>query len=1389
MLVVKGVLANPFGNPIAEAVIRFTAIVAEGSVLKGVDAECVTTKEGGYEFNLQYGRYRLEVLHEDEFHESGLILVDENLPSPITITSLVLYARPYEPPLLNPDKPVWDELYKDVLGSDEWERQAEEQVRDGDVLVNEDKSIHKNGDAYLAKETHTTGIESTVHSTQTLTYKDEYAQEASVSTSKNSTRNSSTVESLGSYTYSDGSTEAEKRVELIGSTGSTTQVMTEDKDTLDKVKGIQSTHVEGSAGSTTATYKHGENQVSTTTAVKYMDADKFVQALIEQNVKLTYSNNGFPVEAFNRLLVNPEGSVNTLQVDKHIIQAVDGFPVATFDTANREIIFDSKLTFKNTDDFIGEEGWSYDWDFEYSNDQATWKPEYTFGDIWRKGRKFKFKEADPKGTKQYVGEAIIVQLNARDGVDGDNYYLEYEYTTAQSYPLGWRSNFVSGDDWRRWRSVRITPTGTEISKWQAEPMKGTDGPEGWIPEYQIFYGPDATKPLYTDQDNDGSLDDINLAHWHQNMSEGDLYKFERRVWWKSQADFTASRTNLTKVPHVMEPWNGPNKIMPVAGEDYGDRFASLYLYKRAATKPSDAIGTWRYNFDTVTLEPIDGNYHGWSTSVVDGLEFLWVATATAHSLSNVDSDIDNWDVDKLTSNGVKTAVGYLYQVTASSVTSVALPTSTTSYSFTTGLVTGSLGSWKSVPPNSGKGTKLWRTFAPVTAEAFTVNEPIEANDWEVATVMAESGVDGSAGTNGYNNTLVYLYQRASSTPSKPSTTSTYDFSTKTLTGFNNGWSTSVPSGTAPLYVTGATASSIGLTDTIEASEWATPVIMAQNGVGITGVVNYYAKSSSATAAPTSWATTVPVLDTANKYLWNYEKVTRSDGASIDSVPAVIGTMSVDGVGIKSVVEYYLASTSSSGVTTNTAGWTTAIQTTDTSKRYLWNYEVTTYTDNSTTTTAPVIIGTHGATGANGINGSNGLDGLNGASIFLYQRTTATPAVPSTNCTYTFSTGVLTGINNGWVQNIPAGTTPLWVTTATAISNTATDTITPSEWAAPVIMAQSGVDGKHGAGSYVVTVANQAYIPNDAGKDNHILQLSGRAAQSADILTYTDGAKTFSKSYLRGASTWSEFQFVFDGSAIVNGTLAAEALKAETTITDKLYISSTKSKTEMTLSGAGDYRIWSGNANPTLANFIVDKWGNLTANNTKLTNADVEGKVTAKSGSFTGTVNASSGSFTGTVNANAGTFNNVTIAENCNVLGTVYAERIVGDVAAIKSLYMAPPREPFSLFFTVAPANFSRGVIVTGINIKAAGYNYGSGGAPTQVTRTCTAVFYMNGVELGRESVSATGDSKKDSATASATVTLPAGVRGQFQVSILGDVSVSLVGAVAMVFKHGSATFE
>lgn len=58
----------------------------------------------------------------------------------------------------------------------------------------------------------------------------------------------------------------------------------------------------------------------------------------------------------------------------------------------------------------------------------------------------------------------------------------------------------------------------------------------------------------------------------------------------------------------------------------------------------------------------------------------------------------------------------------------------------------------------------------------------------------------------------------------------------------------------------------------------------------------------------------------------------------------------------------------------------------------------------------------------------------------------------------------------------------------------------------------------------------------------------------------------------------------------------------------------------------------------------------------------DGTLTARKANITGAITATSGSFTGTINANAGAMNNITIAENCNVLGTIYANRLVGDVA-------------------------------------------------------------------------------------------------------------------------------
>lgn len=90
-----------------------------------------------------------------------------------------------------------------------------------------------------------------------------------------------------------------------------------------------------------------------------------------------------------------------------------------------------------------------------------------------------------------------------------------------------------------------------------------------------------------------------------------------------------------------------------------------------------------------------------------------------------------------------------------------------------------------------------------------------------------------------------------------------------------------------------------------------------------------------------------------------------------------GDTGATGNGISSITNYYLATTASSGVTTSTSGWTTSIQTITTSKKYLWNYEVVKYTNGSSTTTSPHIIGVYGNTGATGAKGDKGDTGDTG----------------------------------------------------------------------------------------------------------------------------------------------------------------------------------------------------------------------------------------------------------------------------------------------------------------------------------------------------------------------------------------------------------------------------
>lgn len=78
-----------------------------------------------------------------------------------------------------------------------------------------------------------------------------------------------------------------------------------------------------------------------------------------------------------------------------------------------------------------------------------------------------------------------------------------------------------------------------------------------------------------------------------------------------------------------------------------------------------------------------------------------------------------------------------------------------------------------------------------------------------------------------------------------------------------------------------------------------------------------------------------------------------------------GATGATGNGISSITTYYLATASSSGVYTSTSGWTTSVQSPTTSKPYLWSYQTTYYTNGTSSSTSPHIIGVRGANGEDG----------------------------------------------------------------------------------------------------------------------------------------------------------------------------------------------------------------------------------------------------------------------------------------------------------------------------------------------------------------------------------------------------------------------------------------
>lgn len=406
-----------------------------------------------------------------------------------------------------------------------------------------------------------------------------------------------------------------------------------------------------------------------------------------------------------------------------------------------------------------------------------------------------------------------------------------------------------------------------------------------------------------------------------------------------------------------------------------------------------------------------------------------------------------------------------------------------------------------------------------------------------------------------------------------------------FTGAFSGCSGSVNSSTGQITVTGVSADTGTVTVTAKKSGktdlsavFSVYKVKAgadgadgTNGVGIKSITNKYAVSASNTTAPTSWSDTVPTMTTTNRYLWNYEIVTYTNSTTSETKKRVIGAYGntgntgatgATGVGIKSITEYYLASSASSGVTTSTSGWTTSVQATSSSKKYLWNYEVVNYTNDTKYTSSPVIIGTYGDkgdTGPQGVQGPKGADGTprytwiryadnaSGSGIsnsptgktyigFAYNKTTATESNTPSDYTWSLIKGEKGDQGVPGAKGADGKTTYTWIkysdnSTGSGMydtpksttqyigiavnKTTATESNTPSDYTWSKFKGDDGADGK-GIKSTAVTyqVSTSGTTPPTGTWSGSIPSVAANQyLWTRTVITYTDN--TTSTSYSVG----------------------------------------------------------------------------------------------------------------------------------------------------------------------------------------------------------------------------------------------------------------------------------
>jgi len=362
--------------------------------------------------------------------------------------------------------------------------------------------------------------------------------------------------------------------------------------------------------------------------------------------------------------------------------------------------------------------------------------------------------------------------------------------------------------------------------------------------------------------------------------------------------------------------------------------------------------------------------------------------------------------------------------------------------------------------------------SPIKSEIYT--------DYEWNRIRGEDGIDATSGADGLSIVEKYVYKRAVSAPATP-TGGSFNFSTQATTA-PAGWSTGVPSGTDPVWVSVAVATKQGTGGSVGFGTWSAPALAftsgadgadGEDGAPGSSVDVIFRRSATQPATPgaglstpAGWYTNVAAVPVSSdplfssfgnrasptsNWIWNTPVL-------VEGQPGLDGNDGIDGADGKLIEFVWKRNATQPATPTGNgipSGWT---DDPPAGSDPLWMSKAKQELDGTLvigeTWSAPVRHD-----GPPGANGSPGANGLSNAVIYLYQRGASAPSAPSGTFTYTFATGVLSGGTlNGWSQAIPAANgNPLWVIAATASANTTTDSVAAAEFTSPVLKDGAGLN--------------------------------------------------------------------------------------------------------------------------------------------------------------------------------------------------------------------------------------------------------------------------------------------------------------------------------------------